>query len=84
MTFCQRGVIYPLTKPRGAFKNDLMGIIDYLRETKGELKHVAWPSQKQTIAFTIIVIIISFAVAYFLGAFDYIFTFLLERFILRN
>lgn len=59
-----------------------MSFIDYLRETRGELKHVSWPTRDQTIAFTIIVIILSFAVAYFLGFFDYGFAFLLEKFIL--
>lgn len=59
-----------------------MSLIDYLRETHGELKHVSWPTRSQTIAYTIIVIVISFAVAYFLGFFDYGFTFLLKTFIL--
>jgi len=59
-----------------------MSLIDYLRETRGELKHVSWPTKKQTIAFTIIVIALSFAVAYFLGFFDYGFAYLLEKFLL--
>lgn len=61
-----------------------MSIIDYLRETRGELKHVSWPTRSQTIGYTIIVIVISFAVAYFLGFFDYGFAFLLKQFILRS
>ncbi|MFA5841453.1 MAG: preprotein translocase subunit SecE [Candidatus Paceibacterota bacterium] len=59
-----------------------MSFIDYLRETRGELKHVSWPTRNQTIAFTAIVVVVSFAVAYFLGLFDYGFAFLIERFIL--
>jgi preprotein translocase subunit SecE len=59
-----------------------MSIIDYLRETRGELKHVSWPTRNQTIAFTIIVIVVSFVVAYFLGFFDYGFAFFIEKFIL--
>lgn len=51
-----------------------MGLIDYVKETKGELKHVSWPTKRQTMVFTIIVIVISFVVAFFLGFFDFIFT----------
>ena len=61
-----------------------MRIIDYLRETRGELKHVSWPTKTQTVAFTVIVIIVSFAVAYFLGFFDYGFAYLLKQFILNK
>lgn len=56
-----------------------MSLIDYLRETRGELKHVSWPSREQTIAFTVIVIALSLAVGYFLGFFDSLFKLGLER-----
>jgi len=52
---------------------------NYLQETKGELKHVSWPTKKQAIAYTLVVIVISFAVAIALGLFDWIFTFGLEK-----
>ena len=51
-----------------------MGIIDYIKETRGELKHVSWPTRKQAITFTVIVIVISIGIALFLGFFDFIFT----------
>lgn len=51
-----------------------MKIVDYIKETKGELKHVSWPTRAQAVSFTIVVIIISLAVAAFLGAFDVLFT----------
>lgn len=49
-------------------------IIEYLKDTKGELRHVVWPSRKITITYTVIVIVLSVAVAYFLGLFDFIFS----------
>jgi preprotein translocase subunit SecE len=49
-----------------------MKIINYFKEIKGEMKHVSWPSQKQTTAFTLIVIALSFLTAAFLGFFDFI------------
>ena len=47
---------------------------EYLKDTRGELKHVIWPSRKQTLFFTLIVIVLSIAVAYFLGLFDFLFS----------
>jgi preprotein translocase subunit SecE len=51
-----------------------MNLINYLKETKEELKHVSWPTQKQITYFTILVIIISILVAVFLSFFDVLFT----------
>jgi len=55
-----------------------MGLINYIKETKGELVHVSWPTRKQAIAFTIVVIIMSLLVSFFLGIFDFIFSKILE------
>jgi preprotein translocase subunit SecE len=51
-----------------------MKLINYIKDTKGEMKHVSWPSKKQTTAYTILVIVIALIVAYFLGLFDYLFS----------
>ncbi len=48
-------------------------ISNFLKEIKAELSHVVWPTRKQTIYYTILVIVLSIVVAYFLGIFDYIF-----------
>ncbi len=56
-------------------------LTEYLKETKGELKHVSWPTKNQAILFTIIVVVFSIIVAAFLGAFDYIFAMILKLFI---
>jgi len=58
-----------------------MKLIDYLRDTRGELKHVKWPSRKDTIRFTVIVIIISIFVALYLGFFDFIFGYIIDKLI---
>jgi preprotein translocase subunit SecE len=49
-------------------------IIEYLRETKSELKHVIWPTKSQTMYYTLIVIALSVIIAYYLGVFDFIFS----------
>jgi len=50
------------------------GIIDqsiqFLREVKVELKKVAWPSRKQTIGSTAVVLILVFIISAFLGIVD--------------
>ncbi len=46
--------------------------IQYVKDTRGVMKHVSWPTTKQTVVFTILVIVLSLAVALYLGAFDYL------------
>ncbi|HSE34589.1 MAG TPA: preprotein translocase subunit SecE [Candidatus Paceibacterota bacterium] len=53
--------------------SDSMGLITYLKETKAELRHVSWPTQKQTINFTVLVIAISLVTGLVLGLMDYLF-----------
>ena len=55
--------------------------INYLKETKQEMKKVNWPSGSQTLWFTVTVILVSLGVAAVLGAFDFIFQTLLTLFI---
>ncbi len=54
---------------------------EYLKETRAELKHVSWPTRRQTLVYTGVVIAISLLTALYLGAFDYLFTALLKLFI---
>lgn len=50
----------------------------YLKDTKTEMKHVSWPTQKQAMIYSALVIGISVLVALFVGAADYLFTGLLD------
>lgn len=54
-------------------------ISEYIKETRGELKHVIWPSRSQTFYYTVIVIVLSIVLAYYLGIFDFIFSKILEQ-----
>jgi len=58
-----------------------MSFIEYIKETKNELTHVSWPTRKQTVLLTLVVVLSSFAVAAYLGLFDFIFTLGLEKLI---
>lgn len=55
--------------------------IKYLIECKEELKKVVWPTKKQLINHTWLVIGISLAVAAFLGLSDYLFNMGIEKLI---
>lgn len=58
-------------------------VLDFLREVRVELLKVVWPSRQQTIQLTIVVIVVTIVVGFFLGAIDYLLTegtrLLLER-----
>jgi len=54
-------------------------LIKYLKDSKNELKKVAWPTKKETTKNTLLVIGVSLGVAFFLGACDYFFTYILEK-----
>jgi len=47
------------------------------------MKKVNWPTREETIRYTLMVIAVSVAVAIFLGGFDFIFTTLLDWFIIK-
>ncbi len=56
--------------------------INYLKDTRAELAHVSWPTRKQATAFTVVVIIVSVFTALFLGFFDYLFSLILQKFVI--
>lgn len=45
-------------------------VFTFLREAREELKKVVWPTRKQLIQHTLVVIAVSLVVAAILGAFD--------------
>ena len=55
----------------------------FFEESRSEFRHVNWPTQQEGVRLTGIVILISFILAAFLGAFDYLFTSLIKFFVLR-
>jgi preprotein translocase subunit SecE len=57
-------------------------ITNFLKETRVEMKKVNWPTRKETIKYTLIVIGLSFVIAFFLGGLDLLFTFLISKFLL--
>ena len=49
-------------------------ITKYFKDTAAELKQVTWPTQRQAMLYTALVIGISIVVSLFMGLFDYVFS----------
>ena len=58
------------TKARNVISGYLSIIVQFLRDAKMELKKVKWPTRKELLASTAMVILLSIAVAFFLGLID--------------
>lgn len=58
-----------------------MWLITYLREVRAELSHISWPTPRQAVTYTLLVILISVLIAVYVGALDFGFSRLLEMFI---
>lgn len=56
--------------------------INYLRDTKSELSHVSWPTQRQIVVYTMLVIAISVITSFYLGFFDFLFAEILSRYVI--
>jgi preprotein translocase subunit SecE len=70
--------IFTVQKPPSAETSAVMKLADkyfgtwiqFFREVKVELSRVTWPSKKQTIGSTAVVIVFVFVIAFFLGLVD--------------
>ncbi len=58
-----------------------MKIANLFKDASSEIKKITWPTRKETIKFTLIVIGMAVLVALILGIFDLIFVKLMEEFI---
>lgn len=48
-------------------------IVEYFKDTRGELRKVSWPTRKEATNLTLIVLAVTIVMAIFLGSLDYIF-----------
>lgn len=49
-------------------------IVRYFRETLGEMRRVSWPTRREAINLTIVVLLVTAVMSLFLGTLDYLFT----------
>ena len=59
-------------------------VLDFLNSFKVELTKVVWPTRQQTIKLTLIVIIVTVSVGFFVGGVDALFTKGLELLLARK
>ena len=70
-------VLYPQARKGGFLKINkkiMSKLSQYFTDTREEMKHVSWPTRRQTLIFMTLVIVISVVVSAYLGLFDYIFS----------
>ena len=60
-----------------------MKLSEYIKDTRGEMRHVNWPTRKQALNYTLLVIGVSVATALLLALADYVFGLGLEKFIFQ-
>ncbi len=58
-------------------------ILTFLKEVRVELAKVSWPTRKQTVIYTVIVIGVSLFFAVILGVLDVFYEFLVNKFLIR-
>ena len=68
-SFRQKSQIRAKAEP-GKFKGTIDKGLQFLREVKVELKKVVWPTRKQTIGSTVVVLILVMIISVFLGMVD--------------
>jgi len=59
----------------------MTSITSFFREVRVEMTKVSWPSRRQLVLYTLVVLGLSFFIAIYLGALGALFTNLLTRFI---
>ncbi len=70
------------TEARGAKKDNFL--INYLKETRAELRKVHWPSQQEARTLTLVVMGVTVAMAILLGVLDFVFDRLLNGIVNLN
>lgn len=56
-----------------------MNLLSYLGEVKAEMVKVVWPTRKQVVELTVLVIAISIIVGVYVGGLDFVFTNVLNK-----
>jgi len=58
-------------------------VIQFFLEAKAEMLKVNWPTKKQTVNYTLLVVAVSVVVAGFLGGLDWAFSYVLKTYIIK-
>jgi preprotein translocase subunit SecE len=58
-------------------------VIAYLREVRTELARVDWPTRREMVSMTVVVVVVLLALAIYLGFFDYVYTVIVKRWLVQ-
>jgi len=64
-----------------SIRSKFEGAKQFLREVRTELKKVTWPSRRDTLAGTAVVLVTVFVVAFFLGIADSLLSYIIKVFL---
>ena len=56
---------------------------NFFIESRDELRKVQWPTRREAIYLSIVVVVASLVVAAFLGGLDYLFAYILKEFLIN-
>jgi preprotein translocase subunit SecE len=56
-------------------------MFNYFKEVRAEMKHVSWPTRRQAVVYTVVVIAVSLVTAVYLGLLDYVFSLVIKKII---
>ncbi len=61
------------------FREILM--FNYFKDVRAEMRHVSWPTRRQAVVYTVVVIAVSVVTAIYLGLLDYVFSLVIKQII---
>lgn len=56
-------------------------MFNYFKDVRAEMRHVSWPTRRQAVVYTGVVIAVSLATAVYLGLLDYVFSLVIKQII---
>lgn len=56
-------------------------MFNYFKDVRAEMRHVSWPTRRQAVVYTVVVIAVSVITAVYLGLLDYVFSLVLKQII---
>ena len=56
-------------------------MLQYFKDVRAEMRHVSWPTKRQAVVYTVVVIAVSLVTAVYLGLWDYVFTSIVKQII---
>jgi preprotein translocase subunit SecE len=56
-------------------------MFNYFKDVRAEMKHVSWPTRRQSVIYTVVVVAVSLATAIYLGLLDYVFSLVIQKII---